>query len=298
MPNPLDVLRDGDAPVAPDAAFAQELRARVVSALLAHHDPSGGVAMTAPDTTTHVSDRNGRREGDLSYVSLAAPDPARAEAFYGRLFGWNFAPGRYGREQGLEVIPQVGIYDGRQPAGNVVRGAVLSYRVDDITLALERVRAAGGRATDAEQRAYGLESLVTDDQGIEFYLHQLADASGSDGPDLSNGRQHGDVAYVTIGVRDLPRAERFYGSVLGWTFRPGSHPNGRQIDGVTPMSGMSQGDRIGAQLSYRVDDIAAAVRLIQELGGTADRVDERPYGLAVDNCTDDQGVEFGLLQLG
>lgn len=98
-------------------------------------------------------------------------------------------------------------------------------------------------------------------------------------------------------------AEAFYGAVLGWSFTPGSSPPGRQIEGVTPMSGLFQADTPGVVLAYRVDDIHAAVAKVGELSGTASPVEERPNGLSADsadsadNCVDDQGTVFHLLQL-
>ncbi|MGH3262517.1 MAG: hypothetical protein ACRDNS_11005, partial [Trebonia sp.] len=52
------------------------------------------------------------------------------------------------------------------------------------------------------------------------------------------------------------------------------------------------------QLSYRVDDIAAAVERVRAAGGEADEADEAklaPYGL-VSGCIDDQGTRFNLWQ--
>ena len=50
----------------------------------------------------------------------------------------------------------------------------LSYRVDDITAAVERVRAAGGRADEPERRPFGLLAGCVDDQGATFRLWQPA----------------------------------------------------------------------------------------------------------------------------
>ncbi len=47
------------------------------------------------------------------------------------------------------------------------------WLVDDIRSAVERVRAAGGTATEPEQQPYGVTSECVDDQGSEFYLGQL-----------------------------------------------------------------------------------------------------------------------------
>jgi len=52
---------------------------------------------------------------------------------------------------------------------------VLGFRVDDISAAVDRVRTAGGAADDPAHRPYGLESRCDDDQGLEFYLHQVND---------------------------------------------------------------------------------------------------------------------------
>ena len=50
----------------------------------------------------------------------------------------------------------------------------LSYRVDDIAAAVERVRAAGGRADEPVRRRFGLLADCVDDQGATFRLWQPA----------------------------------------------------------------------------------------------------------------------------
>jgi predicted enzyme related to lactoylglutathione lyase len=47
------------------------------------------------------------------------------------------------------------------------------YRVDDIHVAVENVRRAGGRAGPVEEQPYGLMARCTDDQGGAFYLGQM-----------------------------------------------------------------------------------------------------------------------------
>jgi predicted enzyme related to lactoylglutathione lyase len=51
----------------------------------------------------------------------------------------------------------------------------LSYRVDDITAAADRVRAAGGHADEPRHRGYGLLAECADDQGTTFHLWQPTD---------------------------------------------------------------------------------------------------------------------------
>jgi len=50
----------------------------------------------------------------------------------------------------------------------------LSSRVADWGAAVERVRAAGGRAAEPERKPYGLIAECTDDQGATFRLWQAA----------------------------------------------------------------------------------------------------------------------------
>ena len=48
--------------------------------------------------------------------------------------------------------------------------AVPMWKVEDVAAAVERVRAAGGTATDPERQPYGTTSQCADDQGVRFYL--------------------------------------------------------------------------------------------------------------------------------
>lgn len=249
---------------------------------------------------------NGLAHGDVSYVSIAVPDTAKAATFYAGLLGWQLEGGH-----GNDVTPQVGLWDGVREAETggagdhgvasahsaPVRGVVLSFRVDGLASAVAHVRALGGTSTDVLTRPYGLEASCVDDQGQPFFLHQFDDAPTSD-DDLANGRSHGDFGYLTLEVASVDLAEAFYGALLGWTFLPGSVEDGRHVEGVRPMCGLWQGDQPGVIPAYRVDDIEAAVEQTRALGGSAGQIEERPYGLSCDFCADDQGTRFHLLQLG
>ncbi len=108
------------------------------------------------------------RHGDVGYVSVGVPDEGRARAFYGAVLGWRFSPGDM--PGGWEVedrTPGVGMWGGQDPPE-----VQLCFRVDDVAAAVRAVRAAGGEAGDAEDRAYGLLADCRDDQGIRFQLWQ------------------------------------------------------------------------------------------------------------------------------
>lgn len=296
--DPLDALRAPIIPVAPDPAFAAELRDRLRGALA----PTTKELSMSTDLTNRP--RNGLRHGHVSYITLGLPDLARGRVFYGAVLGWSFSPGS--NEHGAQVddiVPMIGLWDGDQPDGGRVHGAVLGFRVDDIAAAVEAVRAHGGTVSDPHREPYAMAAEGRDDQGVPFYLHQMppvADDAARAGREPYNGEVEGDVSYLTMVVPDLEAARRFYGGVLGWQFSIG-HAGGAQVSGVAPQIGMTTQPEAGPAtpgviLCYRVDDIAAAVQRVRDAGGRAREVAERPYGLE-SLCADDQGTPFYLHQL-
>jgi predicted enzyme related to lactoylglutathione lyase len=112
---------------------------------------------------------NGYRHGDLAYLTYQVRSSEQIRSFYTAVLGWSYTPGRI--DDGWEVadvVPMSGI------GGRADEEAIVPmWRVDDIALAVERVRAAGGTATDPEQQPYGISALCRDDQGMPFYLGQL-----------------------------------------------------------------------------------------------------------------------------
>ena len=112
------------------------------------------------------SPENGARQGDLSYLTLEVVNSARFRTFYGQVLGWTFTGGTV--DDGWAVVgtsPMTGMH-----GGNAADTAVPMWKVDDVAAAVERVRAAGGTATDPQRQPYGTTSECTDDQGIRFYL--------------------------------------------------------------------------------------------------------------------------------
>jgi predicted enzyme related to lactoylglutathione lyase len=112
---------------------------------------------------------NGTIHGDLTYVTLEVTDSRAVRDFYGSVLGWQTSPGHV--EDGWQidrVMPMTGLWGGADAATGVPM-----YRVDDIETAVERVRAAGGTATDPEQQSYGISVDCVDDQGTRFYLGQV-----------------------------------------------------------------------------------------------------------------------------
>jgi predicted enzyme related to lactoylglutathione lyase len=223
-----------------------------------------------------------QRQGDVGYAWLTVPDPDRAAAFHAAVLGWRYSPG---------YAPGGRTVDGQSLAMGIGRGEPgwhLSYAVDDVAAAVERVRAAGGRAADPDERPWGAAADCTDDQGTVFALHTAG--SGPRSPE--NGDRPGDLSYLTLQVVDSARFREFYGSVLGWTFTGGRMEDGWSVVGVSPMTGMHGGNPTAAAVPmWKVDDVAAAVERVRAAGGTATDPERQPYGTTAE-CTDDQGVRF------
>ncbi|MDF5758136.1 VOC family protein [Spongiactinospora sp. TRM90649] len=283
MTDPFEVLREPAGPVDPDPLFAERLRAALERAVL---DPT--TVWRGDDMTTATG--TGLRHGDIGYASLLTPDVGRAADFYEEVLGWEYGPSPRGRRvEG--VTPSFGVWEGED---NTV---LPCFAVDDVAEAVRRVGEAGGGASPAVRKPYGLIAHCLDDQGLRFAVYEPA---GDPRPVHEHARQ-GDLAYVTIEVPDSAAARAFYGHVLGWEFIRGSVRDGWAVrrDGaeISPMTGMSGGaERPAVVPMYAVDDIRSAVATIWNLDGTAGEPQAMPYGLLAE-CADDQGSRFYLGQL-
>ena len=246
----------GGQPLRPQRGDRRPLRA-----------PLAAVGDGRPPAPTRLT--GGTRHGDVGYVSIHVPDLDRAQAFYGAVLGWTFAPAE--RPEARQVVgsaPMTGLSGGQE------RGdCVICWRVDDVVAAADRVRARGGTASEPVGMPYGTTSDCTDDQGMTFYLWQPTpeDAAATAGLDRpQNGSREGDLAYLSLSVVDSVRFRAFFGDVLGWTYSPGRMADGWNIEGPVPMTGLAGGaDRASGVPMYRVDDIESAVERVRTAGGTA-----------------------------
>jgi len=262
-------------------------------------DPFGHRWMLNSPPAAPAAPTEPARDGDVVYVALWVDDVDRAAAFYADVLGWTYAddsgpsrtrvdPAFPRRIVALADVRREFWADQRYPTVFCSRG------VADLDAAVERVRAAGGRAGEPRNAPYGRIAECVDDQGGPFSLHQ-------NGPETVRpamiGARQGDVAYLTMQVGDSSRAREFYGATFGWTFSGGHVEDGWQVEGLAPMTGMHGGhERATLVPMYRVDDIAAAVERVRAAGGTSTNPERQPYGVSVE-CTDDQGMPFYLGQL-
>jgi predicted enzyme related to lactoylglutathione lyase len=306
MTDPFAALRAPVTPADPDPVFAARLRARLERVL----GLPEGVAVTdiaapplaGPETPPQQAPLPGAvaepagaplRQGDIGYAALWVPDVARAAAFYAAVLDVEYVPAHGARgRQAAGVTPPQGLWEaGAQPT------LFCSYVVDDVVAAVGRVRAAGGQAGEPIPRPYGLSADCVDTDGIAFALYRPPyGPAGAAGSRPASAGRVGDLIYVTLEVADPARTLAFYTAVLGWRSHPGRAPGGWQVEGTTPMIGVSGGHVEAAMVPvWQVADVAAAVARVRAAGGTSAGPHREPYGLIAE-CTDDQGTRFSLTQ--
>jgi uncharacterized glyoxalase superfamily protein PhnB len=299
MTDPFEALREPVTPVDPDIGFAVALRMRLTREVLAS---SGGI-MSQQTVTSRVEREPAWPPALTPYIMVS--DARRAMDWYAGVFGAQTRGELYVNADGTIGHAEVAIGDGvlmfsehsdlwpdvpvRAPDNPATFSHTLHLQVEDVDGTTERARRSGASVerepTDAP---YGRGSVIVDPFGHRWML--LRPPAGA-----TRFRQ-GDVANVTMVARDARRAREFYEAVLQVPFSPG-HPGTWRTEEITPPMGIfsSRSGEPEVQLSYRVDDIAAAMERVRAAGGSADEPQRLPYGLVV-RCADDQGVTFRLWQ--
>lgn len=108
---------------------------------------------------------------EVGYITIGFDDTARAQAFYGALFGWQTEPGNMGDQ--YAHIENTALPMGMTPDGS--QGApVLYFRVADAAAYARRVVDLGGSVLTESAYDSGGDVVCRDDQGREFHLWQPA----------------------------------------------------------------------------------------------------------------------------
>jgi uncharacterized glyoxalase superfamily protein PhnB len=297
MTDPLDVLRAPIDPVDPDPTFAADLRARLQRAILGF--PGGDMTTEkrtpsapawGPDVTPYLGVYDGMRALDW-YVDV----------FEGERRGdpYVLPDGSIGHAEigiGDAVVMLAGGAPGSEPPARVAAEPGPGLPTHSIFVAVPHVDATIERAVDrgaelerpASDESYGRTGVIRDPFGHRWMIYSPAARA-------TRARQ-GDLAYVTLAVRDAERSKELFQAVLGWRFEPGSVEQGWQVVDTRPDAGLWGGqDEVGPLLCFRVDDVEAAIRAVREHGGTAEEPAQAPYGRLAD-CSDGQGLRFQVWQ--
>jgi len=299
MTDPFEALREPVTPADPDPGFAGRLRMRLTREVL-----------TSPGGTMPQQSAATRAEREPAWSPTLTPyivvsDARRAMDWYVEVFGAQRRGELYVNADGTVGHAEVGIGDAvlmfaeasdlwpdvpvRAPDSPATFSHTLHLEVDDVDASTERARRSGASVErEPTDQPYGRGSVIVDPFGHRWMLLR---------PSARATRlRQGDVANVTMVARDAHRAKEFYQAVLQVPFSSG-HPGAWRTDQTTPPLGVipAEGAEPEVQLSYRVDDMAAAVERVRGAGGHADPPERKPYGLLAE-CVDDQGTTFRLWQ--
>lgn len=299
MTDPFEALREPVTPADPDPGFAGWLRMRLTREVFA---PTGET-MSQQTVATGVEREPARPPALTPYIVVS--DARRAMDWYVEVFGARRRGEPHVNADGTIGHAEVGIGDAvlmfaepsglwpdvpvRAPGSPATFSHSLHLDVGDVDASTERAR-RGGASVEREpaDQPYGRSSVLVDPFGHRWILLER--------PARATSLRQGDVANVTIVTRDVHRAKEFYAAVLQVPFSPGHRGAWRTEETRPPLGIWSpEGAEPGVQLSYRVDDIAAAVERVRAAGGRAGEPVRAPFGLTAD-CADDQGATFRLWQ--
>jgi len=299
MTDPFEALREPVTPADPDPGFAERLRLRLTREVFA---PPGGT-MSQQTVATRVEHEPAWPPTLTPYIVVS--DARRAMDWYVEVFGAQRRGEPHVNADGTIGHAEVGIGDAvlmfaeasdlwpdvpvRAPDSPTTFSHTLHLEVDDVDASTERARRSGAVVErEPADQPYGRGSVIVDPFGHRWMLLRP--------PPRATRMRQGDVANVTMAAPDAHRAKEFYQAVLQVPFSAG-HPGAWRTDQTRPPLGIrsAEGAEPGVQLSYRVDDIAAAVERVRAAGGRADEPERKPYGLLA-GCVDDQGATFRLWQ--
>ena len=299
MTDPFEALREPVTPVDPDIGFALALRMRLAREVFAS---SGG---TMPNQTVAAQAERQLASPPALTPYIVVSDARRAMDWYVEVFGAQRRGEPIVNADGTIGHAEVGLGDAvlmlsepsnlwpdvpvRAPDSPATFSHSLHLDVADVDETTERAR-RGGASVEREpaDQPYGRRSAIVDPFGHRWILLRL--------PAAATRLRQGDVANVTMRAPDGQRASEFYEAVLQVRFTAG-HPGTWRTEETMPPIGIwsSQDAEPKVQLSYRVDDIAAAAERVRVAGGQAGEVKRMPYGL-VSGCVDNQGAIFNLWQ--
>ena len=299
MTDPFEALREPVTPVHPDPDFAARLRLRLTREVFA---PPGGT-MSQQTAATRIEREPAWPPTLTPYIVVS--DARRAMDWYVEVFGAQRRGELIVNADGTIGHAEVGIGDAvlmfaeasdlwpdvpvRAPDSPATFSHSLHLGVDDVDGTTERARRSGASVErEPADQPYGRAAVIVDPFGHRWILLRP--------PAHATRLRQGDVANVTMAAPDSLRAKEFYQAVLQVPFSQG-HPGTWRTDQTQPPLGIwpARGAGPEVQLSYRVDDIAAAVERVRAAGGHADEPERRPFGLLA-VCADDQGATFRLWQ--
>ena len=265
-------------------------------------------AQPAP-ATAEESRRN--PHGSFIWYELMTPDPDGAKAFYEAVVpGWRVGPGSAEHHGYREINLDTGGHAGglMPPNDEMIAGGAkpvwLGYiGVDDVDETVARIEAKGGRVhlPAFDIPAIGRIAMVTDPQGIPFYVMRGAIETPSD---AFSPTAEGHVSWNELMTSDPLAAREFYDALFGWTsddFMPMGENGEYRFFGhhgatIGAVCGEMGSGNSKWRYYIRVPSISAAVDAVKSGGGQVVMgPHEVPGGDHIIIGIDPQGAEFALV---
>jgi uncharacterized glyoxalase superfamily protein PhnB len=314
MTDPFDALREPVTPVDPDPDFARRLRLQLRREIfaspgnLASPQNTGdlgnsGGTMSQQTPATQVEHQPAWPPALTPYIVVS--DTRRAIDWYTEVFGARRRGEFYVNRDGTIGHAEVGIGDAvlmlsdasdlwpdipvRAPDSPTTFSHTLHLQVDDVDATTDHARRRGASVErEPTDQPYGRGSVIVDPFGHRWMLLRP--------PAWATRLRQGDVANVMMAMPDAQLAKEFYEAVLEVPFAA-AHPGTWRAGHTSPPLALrsSQDAEPEVRLSYRVDDIAAAVERVRAAGGRAGEPERRLFGLLAE-CVDNQGLAFHLWQ--
>ncbi|MBP2471994.1 putative enzyme related to lactoylglutathione lyase [Crossiella equi] len=234
--------------------------------------------------------------GTPTWIDLAVTDPQAAQAFYGTVFGWEFATAEGGTHCLLRGLPVAGLHRAEADHGWTVHLAT-----EDCDLTAARVTAAGGTVLAAPHEVgdLGRAALAVDPSGARFGLWQ-----GRAIPGCQLVNEPGTLIRNDLVTARASAARPFYAAVFDFTLDgnqdlPGMdftylrRPDGHEIGGIL---GLPEAPASAWVTTFQVTDIHETVARVRHAGGSCPAPEETPYGRSA-TVTDPFGTEFTVMSL-
>lgn len=251
--------------------------------------------------------------GSPGWLDLGAPDVRAATDFYGSVLGWEFQPMAPGAEE-------YGVFqmNGKTVAGigplteEGARSAwMLYFHTQDADATAQAVERQGGtvRVAPMDADGEGRMAQFTDPSGGQFAVWQPGRTRG-----LETASQPGALTWAELYTTDAAAAERFYGSIFGWTTEGMQLPGGGGTYSLITPAGVSKERMFGGIMQmpaqnleltggrpywhpvFRVAECDTTVAKVADNGGQVQMGPEDAEGvgrLAV--CLDRAGADFVVL---
>jgi uncharacterized protein len=240
----------------------------------------------------------GYADGTPCWAAVATTDLEASRAFYGAMFGWGFADGRFA----LDSRAVAGVRErGRGPAAWLI-----SISTEDSEQVTRSVETASGKVRGAPQAVGGdgVGATFSDPSGAFFGTWQRGSFGGA-----QVSMEPGAICWYELATPDLSTADDFYSEVFGWRVleaesAPGDpyfefRHNGDAVAGLVPIDHRFPSREMLAHwtVCFMVDDCADACDRAAELGGTVAR---KPMTVATGwyaRIADPDGAHFAIIEL-